>query len=116
ASPCVPRRPTRLLCDAGMRIEPQVSLPIPTAAKLAAMAAPVPPLEPPGFRSSAYGLRVAPNSDPTVVMPYANSCILDLAITIAPTTRIFFTSVESGGATQPASDDEPAEVCRPAVS
>src|SRR5438094_9096573 len=46
ANPCVPRIPTRLLWDAGMRIEPQVSLPIPTAAKLAAIAAPVPPLEP----------------------------------------------------------------------
>jgi hypothetical protein len=52
ASPCVPRMPARLLWDAGMRIEPQVSLPMPTAAKLAAMAAPVPPLEPPGLRSS----------------------------------------------------------------
>ena len=37
---------------------------MPTAAKLAAMAAPVPPLEPPGLRSSAYGLRVWPNSEP----------------------------------------------------
>ena len=53
ARPCVPRIPTRLLCDAGMRIEPQVSLPMPTAAKLAAIAAPVPPLEPPGLRSNA---------------------------------------------------------------
>ena len=49
-SPCVPRRPTRLLKDAGTRIEPQVSLPMPTAAKLAAMAAPVPLLEPPALR------------------------------------------------------------------
>ena len=46
-SPCVPRKPTRLLCDAGMRIDPQVSLPMPAAAKFAATAAPVPPLEPP---------------------------------------------------------------------
>jgi hypothetical protein len=50
ANPCVPRIPTKLLCDAGIRIDPQVSLPIPTAAKLAAIAAPVPPLEPPGFQ------------------------------------------------------------------
>ena len=53
ARPCVSRIPTRLLCDAEMRIEPQVSLPMPTAAKLAAIAAPVPPLEPPGLRSNA---------------------------------------------------------------
>ena len=48
-SPLVGRRPTRLFCDEGMRIEPHVSLPQPTAAKLAAIAVPVPPLEPPGF-------------------------------------------------------------------
>ena len=50
---CVPRIPTKLLCEAGMRIDPQVSLPMPAAAKLAAIAAPVPPLEPPGLRSNA---------------------------------------------------------------
>ena len=50
-SPCVPRRPTRSLCDAGLRIDPQVSLPMPATAKFAATAAPVPPLEPPGLRS-----------------------------------------------------------------
>ena len=48
--PSVPRRPTKLLCIDGIRMDPQVSLPIPAAAKLAAMAAPVPPLEPPGLR------------------------------------------------------------------
>ena len=68
-SPCVPRRPTRLLCEAGLRIEPHVSLPMPAAAKFAAIAAPVPPLDPPGLRSRSYGLRVCPNRDPTVVMP-----------------------------------------------
>ena len=47
-SPCVPRRPTRLLCAEGTRIEPHVSLPMPAVPKLAATAAPVPPLEPPG--------------------------------------------------------------------
>ena len=52
-NPFVGRKPTRLLCDAGMRMEPHVSVPIPTAAKLAAMAAPVPPLEPPGLRSGS---------------------------------------------------------------
>ncbi len=38
-SPCVPRRPTRLLCDAGLRIDPQVSLPLPAAPEVAAVAA-----------------------------------------------------------------------------
>ena len=33
-SPCVPRRPTRLLCAEGTRIEPHVSLPMPAAARV----------------------------------------------------------------------------------
>ena len=68
-SPFVGRSPTRLLCDDGMRIEPHVSLPQPTAAKLAAIAAPVPPLDPPGLRRRSYGLSVCPPSDAIVVIP-----------------------------------------------
>ena len=68
-SPRVPRRPNRLLCADGMRIDPQVSLPMPAAAKLAATAAPVPPLDPPGLRDGSYGLRVWPPIELTVVMP-----------------------------------------------
>ena len=67
--PCVPRRPTRFWFAAGMRIDPQVSLPMPAAAKLAPIAAPVPPLDPPGTRYRSYGLRVWPVSDEIVVMP-----------------------------------------------
>ena len=48
--PWVPRSPTRFWLAAGMRIDPQVSLPMPAAAKLAPTAAPVPPLDPPGTR------------------------------------------------------------------
>src|SRR5688572_31775984 len=40
--PCVPRRPTRFWFAAGIRIDPHVSLPMPAAAKLAPIAAPVP--------------------------------------------------------------------------
>ena len=116
ASPCVPRMPTRLLCEAGMRIDPQVSLPIPTAAKFAAMAAPVPPLEPPGLRSSAYGLRVWPNSEPSVVIPRANSCMFDLAMTMTPASRSFLTRTASVPATHPASAREPSAVCMVTVS
>ena len=49
-SPLLGRSPIRLLNAEGMRIDPQVSEPNPAAAKLAATAAPVPPLEPPGTR------------------------------------------------------------------
>ena len=72
-SPFVGRSPKRLLCADGMRIEPQVSLPHPIAAKLAAMAAPVPPLEPPGFRVGSYGFLVCPPSPLMLVIPRASS-------------------------------------------
>jgi hypothetical protein len=62
--PGVTRRPTRLLALAGSRIEPPVSSPTPTAARLAATAAPVPPLEPPESRSGAYAQCVSPCTEP----------------------------------------------------
>jgi hypothetical protein len=52
-SPRVGRMPTRLLADAGERMEFTVSEPVPTVEKLAAKATPVPPEEPPGVRDSS---------------------------------------------------------------
>jgi hypothetical protein len=49
----VERMPTRLVCEAGPRIELPVSVPRPAAPKFAATAAAVPPLEPAVTRSSA---------------------------------------------------------------
>ncbi len=91
-----------MLCDEGMRIEPQVSLPHPTAAKLAAMAAPVPPLEPPGFRTRSYGFSVWPPSDAIVLIPAASSCRLDLPMNTAPASRSFLTWKASSGGMRPA--------------
>ncbi len=51
-SPTVPHR------FAGMRIDPAVSVPIPTMQEPTATAAPDPPLEPPGMRVVSHGLRV----------------------------------------------------------
>ena len=50
--PTVGLRPTRPATDAGQMMLPSVSVPTPTAARLAAIAAPVPALEPQGLRSS----------------------------------------------------------------
>jgi hypothetical protein len=52
-SPTVGFRPTRPQIDAGETIEPSVSVPTATAARLAAIAAAEPELEPLGLRSSA---------------------------------------------------------------
>ena len=116
ASPRVPRRPTRAWCAEGMRIDPQVSLPMPKAPKLAATAAPVPPLDPPGLRRGSYGLRVWPPNDAMVVIPRASSCMLVLPRTIAPASRRRRTCVASSGGTDVASAIELAVVGMSAVS
>src|SRR6516165_7954443 len=56
--PRVGLMPTTELVFEGETIEPSVSVPIATAQRLAATAAPEPELEPDGFRSRAYGFRV----------------------------------------------------------
>ena len=49
--PVVGRKPTMPQCAAGMRFDPPVSVPSPHGAIRAAMAAAVPPLDPPATRS-----------------------------------------------------------------
>src|SRR4051812_23391344 len=56
--PWVGLRPTIPLAEEGPRIDPPVSVPIPNWAKAAAMAEPVPPLEPDGVRWRSWGFRV----------------------------------------------------------
>ena len=115
--PCVPRRPTRFWFAAGMRIDPQVSLPMPAAAKLAPIAAPVPPLDPPGHADTrSYGLRVCPVSDEIVVIPAASSCIVVLPRITAPASRSFFTWNASAAGCSVARPSAPPEVGMSAVS
>ena len=59
-NPSVGLIPTTELTDAGQTIEPSVSVPTATAARLAAMAAADPELEPQGETSRMYGLRHCP--------------------------------------------------------
>src|SRR5712671_7296070 len=58
--PTVGLMPTTPLTFAGQTMLPSVSLPSPTAVKLAATDAPEPELDPHAFRSSEYGLCVRP--------------------------------------------------------
>ena len=60
-------RPTRPQHDAGMRIEPPMSLPCATGTMPAATAAADPPLEPPGDASRSHGLCVGPCASGSVV-------------------------------------------------
>ena len=69
---------------AGPRIEPPVSVPVAPGHMNAATAAPEPPLDTPGERSRAHGLRVGPYHGLFVVEPAANSCVLHFPIGTAP--------------------------------
>ncbi len=93
--PRVGRMPTKLAADAGDRIDWPVSLPVPRMPKLAAMAAAVPPLDPPGVRSTSYGLRVWPPKELMVVPPMASSVRLALARMRAPALRSCWTTKQS---------------------
>src|SRR3954447_10751828 len=58
--PSVGLMPTSPLLFDGDTIEPSVSVPMAAAARLAAIAAPEPELEPDGLGASAYGFFVCP--------------------------------------------------------
>src|SRR5258706_5931810 len=98
--PGVGRRPTRWWAEGEERIDGPVSLPIPSTAKLAAIAAPVPPLEPPGVRVRSYGFRTWPPRLLIDTPPRANSCRLAFARMRAPALRIFATVKASAGGTE----------------
>src|SRR5262245_53400140 len=85
------RRPTQLLCELGIRIDPLVSVPSVAAAKFIVAATADPPLLPPGARVRSYGFRVCPPSELTVVSPSASSCRLTLPSSTAPASRSRFT-------------------------
>src|SRR3989449_9701558 len=59
-NPTVGLIPTSEFAFDGQTTEPSVSVPTPIAARFAAIAAPVPELEPHGLRSSTYGFFVCP--------------------------------------------------------
>src|SRR5687767_4025740 len=108
--------PTRPQDDDGQTMEPSVSEPTPAAARLAAMAAPVPELEPQQLRSNAYGLRVSP---PRALHPlvecverkFAHSERFVFPSSTAPASLSRFTTCASRAAIESASASDPAVVC-----
>src|SRR5258706_11583774 len=113
--PSVGLIPTRPLLFDGETMEPSVSVPTPAAARLAAIAAPVPELDPEGLRSSAYGFLVCP---PRPLQPlvewverkFAHSLRLVLPRITAPAARSRAAMKASLGGVTPASAKEPAVV------
>ncbi|CAB4798610.1 unannotated protein [freshwater metagenome] len=78
-----------------------MSLPKLAAAKPAATAAALPPLEPPGTREVSSGFRVGPNAEFSVDEPIANSSKLVLPTMTAPACCRRVTTVASYGGFQP---------------
>ena len=76
---------------AGTRVEPPVSVPRPLGTMRAAIAAAVPPDEPPGMRRMSYGFFTGPANALrlVLVMPNASSCMLVLPSTMAPASMSF---------------------------
>ena len=93
-------KPTTPHSEPGWRIEPPVSEPSETGARPAATATAEPPLDPPGMRSSAHGLRVTPSAEFSVDEPIANSSQLVLPRTIAPAASRRSTAVAVKGGTK----------------
>ncbi|MNQ24832.1 hypothetical protein D3C85_380370 [compost metagenome] len=55
-------KPTRLVCEAGRRMEPPPSVPSAMGQPPAATSATAPPDEPPGVSAGSHGLPVGPNT------------------------------------------------------
>src|SRR5437660_924661 len=100
---------------AGCRIDPPVSDPTASGAMRAATATADPPLDPPGVRSIAHGLRVGPNAEFSVDEPIANSSQLVLPMTTAPARSRRATAVASYGGTKDSRIRDPAVVRTPRV-
>jgi hypothetical protein len=95
-------------------MEPPVSSPIPTVAKLAAIPAPVPPDDPLAWRLRSYGFRIGPDADPAY--PEANSPIVAFAMMTAPAFFNFATTVASLCGTKPLNTADPCVVSTSFVS
>ena len=93
--------------EAGIRIEPPVSLATASGTMPAATAAAEPPLDPPAMRSRSHGLRVDPRSAFWVVIPQPNSWERVVPTTTAPARRSAATMAASAVARRPASTIDP---------
>jgi len=107
--------PTTPDSAAGWRTDPPVSDPSAIDAMRAATAAADPPLDPPGVRSSAHGLRVGPNAEFSVDEPIANSSQLVLPTMMAPARSRRATAVASYGGTNDSRIFDAAVVRTPRV-
>ncbi len=82
---------------AGCRMDPPVSVPMPSGASNPATAAAEPPDEPPGTRDRSHGLRDGPYAEFSVEEPIANSSMFVLPSSTTPAWRSRRVTVASYG-------------------
>ena len=109
-SPITPQK------DAGIRIDPPVSVPRARGTTPAATAAPDPPLDPPVIRARSQGLAVGPQAEMRLVAPAASSCWLVLPTRMAPASRMRTTTAASRVASLPSHAREHPVVSLPETS
>ncbi len=122
--PCVLMRPTVVLSPtspqkaAGRRTDPPVSVPIPAAARAAAVATAEPLLEPPGTRwvPRSHGFQGVPQCSLVPQPPKASSTVCVLPMTIAPAAMRRRTTVAVTAETRLRQAFDPAVVTRPCMS
>src|SRR5215211_5143717 len=107
--------PTSEFAEDGQTTDPSVSVPIAARHRFAAAAAPEPELDPHGFLSSAYGLRVCPPLPlhplvDFVDLKFAHSLRFVLPSITAPARLSRSATKESLDGIDPASASEPAVV------
>src|SRR5258706_15816499 len=85
--------------EAGLRIEPPVSVPIAAGKKPAARPAPLPLDEPPQKWSRFHGLRAGGQGRSKDGPPIANSCVESLPMNTPPAARSFCVTAASAVAT-----------------
>src|SRR6476646_4512655 len=113
--PYVGVTPTTPQNEAGCRIDPPVSEPREATAVPCATTAADPPLDPPGTRSGATGLRTGPNAEFSFDDPIANSSQLVFPRITPPADSMRSTAVASYGATNLSSSRDPHVVRTPRV-
>ncbi len=84
SKPKVGFNPTAPQYDAGMRMEPPVSVPVAIGISPAPTAAADPPLDPPGIRDVSQGFDTAPKCGFSLLMPWQISCKFVLPTITAP--------------------------------
>src|SRR6202163_251042 len=94
------RKPTTPQQEAGIRIEPPMSVPTATVAIPAATAAALPPLEPPGVILDRHGLLVAGKIALVVPTGAASLGMLVLPMIAAPAVRARATAIVSWSGTR----------------